>query len=580
MKFADLTLINGRIYSPDMGGNVKRGDTVLIRDGKIIGAGVMGELEDRIGEDTCIIDCGGNTILPGLCDAHCHPSAAAGMHSGCDLFGVYIHDGQSEDDVIDEYMSRLAAFIRENPGDELVRGMGWVLGNFPGERVPTRHDIDRVCSDRPVVLESFCQHNLWVNTKAIEMAGIDADTPDVYAGKIYREADGYPQGIFNDPEAMELIKKNVPGYDLSVEKYKEAFLHYQKEFANKYGVTLLQDCLHSDNAREAYRQLAEEGKLTLRVRGVYLLEPGKGEEQLTEAISRKSSDTDDQGDDFRIDTVKMFSEGLFSLTEPYEESFVRENGLPEGYNEPLYWEDEQFVHLAGKAMEAGFSVHVHAMGDNSVGQSVRCIATAQQEAGSKRSDGDVTCDSREKMFPRNVIAHMMLVHDDDLDLMAENHIMACCQPRWMVYDSDIEAMVPMMGKARAESAYPLRGLEDRGIIVSFGTDFPVTPPPDTMHEIQCAMTRTVFPDAPDYEKFKGRVLGDERPATLAEAVQALSVNGAYQMFLEDVTGTVETGKSADLVILDSDIENTDIDKIYDIKVAKTLFKGKVVYEKQ
>ncbi len=107
----------------------------------------------------------------------------------------------------------------------------------------------------------------------------------------------------------------------------------------------------------------------------------------------------------------------------------------------------------------------------------------------------------------------------------------------------------------------------------------MTPPPDTMHEIQCAMTRSVFPDAPDYERFRGRALGSERPATLEEAVRALSINGAYQIRAEKITGSIEEGKSADLVILDRDIEKTDAGEIYAIKVEKTIFKGEIVYER-
>ena len=565
MIFADTALINGKIYSVDKNGKKTDGDTVLIKDGLILKTGIEKDLQNYISADTEVIDCHGNTILPGLCDAHCHPSIAASAYSGCDLFGIYIQEGESGTDIIDKYMKRLKDFVDKNPEEVLIRGTGWVMGNFTADRMPTRHDIDMICSDRPVILESFCQHNLWVNTKAIEIAGISENTPDVYAGKIYREADGFPEGIFNDPEAMNLIKLNVPGYDFSVEKYKEAFLHYQKDYANKYGVTLVQDCMHSDNARTAFKELALEGKLTVRIRGVYLMEPGKADSQLPEAIKRRGMDN--VGDDFRIDTVKIFAEGTFSLIDSYDKKFIKENGLPDDYNEPLYWSDEEFTKTAYKAMKAGFDIHVHAMGDNAVRQSAECLSKAQ-----------LLLKDKNEGF-RNVIAHLMLTRSADMELMAENHIIANCQPRWMVYDSDIEAMVPMIGKKRAENAYPLRALLDRGITVTFGTDFPVTPPPDTMQEIQCAMTRKVFPEAPDYHKFKDMVLGNEKPATLWEAVKALSLNGAYQMSAEDITGSVEAGKSADIAVLDSDIEAVPIDEIYAVKVDKTLFKGKVVYDK-
>ena len=129
---------------------------------------------------------------------------------------------------------------------------------------------------------------------------------------------------------------------------------------------MVQDCLHSDNAREAYRQLAEEGRLTVYLRGVYLLEPDKYEDQIEEIIRRKGKDN--VGRDFRIDTMKLFAEGQFAMIDPYEPGFCEEIGVPSDYNGPLYWADDVFVENAAKAMKAGLQVHVHAMGDLSVRQ--------------------------------------------------------------------------------------------------------------------------------------------------------------------------------------------------------------------
>lgn len=565
MKAADMVLLNGKVYSITQDDSRVTGTAVAVKDGKILKVGNDELIKTYINNETEVIDCQGNTILPGLCDAHCHPSIAASVGAGCDLFGIYRQEDESADEVIDKYLERLKTFVEEHPEKSLIRGTGWVFGNFSDDRMPTRHDIDKICSDRPVVLESFCQHNLWVNSKAIELAGVDENTPDVQAGRIYREENGYPEGVFNDPEAMAMIKNNVPGYDLSVEEYKEGIMYYQKEYANKYGVTFVQDCMHSDNARAAYVELAKEGKLTARFRGVYMLEPARFKEQLLMAALRKGEDN--VGEDFRIDTIKIFAEGMFILDDPLEEEFLKENSLPADFNGPWYWQDDDMISTMVKSMGEGFNIHVHAMGDGSVKQSVRCLAKAQEMA---KEDFGIKS-------PRNIIAHLMLVKDEDAKLMGKAGIIANCQPRWMVYDPDIAAMLPMVGAERAESAYPMRKLLDEGVTVAFGTDFPVTPPPDTMHEIQCCMTRQVFPDAPDYEKFKGKVLGTERPASLAEAVKALSINGAYQMMGEEYTGSIEEGKSAELVILDSDIEITPVEEIYNIAVEKTIFKGRVVY---
>ncbi|MCQ4637224.1 amidohydrolase [Anaerovorax odorimutans] len=563
MKKADLLLKNASVYSIGTDGKRTKAETVAVAEGVIAAIGSEAETKEYIGDETQIIDCGGNTVLPGLCDAHCHASYSASAYAGCDLFGIYIQEDETDEDIIRKYLDRLKKFVDEHPDNEMIRGTGWVEANFNKGRYPNRHDIDKICNDRPVVLEAFSQHTLWVNTKALEAAGIDENTPDVKTGAFWREESGYPNGIFKEAEAMSLVKEGVPGYDYTVEQYKDSLLYYQREYANKYGVTLIQDCWHSDNAREAYKQLAEEGRLTIRARGVYFLEPGNSDADLAAYIERKGQD--DVDDLFKIETIKTFAEGTFAMCEPYCEEFLKVNDLPEDYNGPLFWKDDKLTEAVRKTMEAGMDLHIHAMGDLSVKQSVKCIAAGQDAAG---------------RTGRNVVAHLMLIKPEDVRLMGQQNIIGNCQPRWMVYDSDIKSMFDLIGEKRSLQAYPYRTFLDNDITVAFGTDFPVTPPPDTMHEIQCAMTRSVFPDAPDYRQFKGKVLGDEKPAALEEAVQSLSINGAYQMNLEDVTGSIEVGKSAEFAILDSNIEKTSIDEIYAIKVAKTIFKGKVVYENE
>ena len=453
MATADLILKNGKIFSVKDDNTIIRGEAVIIKDGKIDNICGNDEALKYEGNNTEVIDCGGNTILPGLCDAHCHPSIAAAVYAGCDLFGIYIQENETPDEVIDKYLARLKDFVDSHPDNALIRGTGWVQGNFITDRKPARQDLDKICSDRPVILESFCQHSLWVNTKALEIAGIDKDTPDVYAGEIVRDEQGNPTGYFKEPEAMDLIKMNVPGYDFSVEEYKDAFLFYQSEFANKYGVTLVQDCMHSDNAREAYVQLAKEGKLTVRARGVYMLEPAGFEDKLPQFIQRKG--TDDVDTDFRIDTIKIFAEGLFVLNEPFADEFISENGMPKGYKGTPYWNNKDLEKAIEESMKAGFDIHIHAMGDASVHQAAKCIREAQENTGIKK---------------RNVIAHLMLVDDESYENMEKSDIIANCQPRWMVYDSDIAGMFPMIGEERSLKSYPLREFLDRGITVAFGTD--------------------------------------------------------------------------------------------------------------
>jgi len=560
---ADLVLKNGVILSVTLGGKRINGTAVAVKGGLIVKVGTDEDMAEYISGNTKVVDCRGNTIMPGMCDAHCHPAIASSLYVGCNLFGIYIQEGQTPQEITDLYMQRLADYVKAHKDDDIIRGIGWVKTNYTDSTMPTRHDIDRICSDKPVVLESFCQHNLWVNTRALELAALDENCPDPVAGTIYREADGYPAGVFSEPEAMELIKQRVPGYDFTPEKYTESFKIYQRQDANRYGITMVQDCMYSDNAREAYKTLACNGDLTVRVRGVYLVSPADHENEMVKYTATKG--VDNVGEDFRIDTIKIFTEGSdFAFLEPYTDSFIEECGLEPGYKGSGYWNDDVLTATIEKALEAGFDLHIHAMGDASVKQAVNCLARAQKNTGVKK---------------RNVIAHLMLVDEEDARTMGEAGIMANCQPRWMVYDSDINAMVSLIGEERARKCYPYRVFLQNGVRVAFGTDFPVTPPPNPFHEIQCAMTRSVFPEAPDYEQYRGKILGDEKAASLEEAIQSITINGAYQMNMDGYTGSIEEGKSADLVILDSNMEAIPVEHIYQVNVSKTIFKGKVVYEK-
>jgi predicted amidohydrolase YtcJ len=252
------------------------------------------------------------------------------------------------------------------------------------------------------------------------------------------------------------------------------------------------------------------------------------------------------------------------MIDGYLPEFCDAIGQPHDYNGPLYWPDDVYVEYAAKAMDAGFNVHVHAMGDGSVKQSAECLAKAQHITGKQ---------------PRNIIAHVMLTPDETAKLMGEEKIIANCQPTWMMLESDVTGEGAMFGMEKALQSYPFRKFLDNGVTVAFGTDFPVTPPPDTMQEICVAMTRMITPGSIAYDKFKGQKLGEEEPATLAEAVKSLSINGAFQMFGEDYTGSIEEGKSAELVVLDSDLEATPAEEIYTVKIDKTVFKGKVVFDR-
>ncbi len=569
---ADKVLVNGRIFSLDFNGSRQEGTAVAIAGEKIIAVGTDIEIREFVDADTEVIDCQGNTILPGLCDAHCHPSWAASFYISCDLFNVFNSGEETAEDIIGKYTDRVKKYMAEHPGNRIIRGIGWNLAHFNGStgemRMPTRHDLDKICSDKPMVLESYCQHNIWCNTKAIEAAGVTAETPSPDSGVIFREEDGYPQGVFQQMSAINLIKKGIPDYDYTVEEYKNTIRRYQRELANKYGVTLFQDCYCSENAKQAYSELARDEELTLRIRGVHMVDAQSKEEDLRKLIEDKRKY--DAGDLFQINTAKFFLEGDFATLEPYEPEVLAALGLSPGYLAQTLWDEKDAVEYIAKAMDEGYQIHCHAMGDASVKLAVDAI-----EAARAISKGEPN---------RDVIAHVMMIPEGYYEKMGQLELICAVQPRWSIWDTDVEDFyISYFGRKRALEVFPIGRFTKAGCIVSFGTDFPVTPPPNPFHELQCAVTRSVFKDAPDYERFKGKVLGpEENPTvdciTMEEAVKSLTINGAYQMFLEEDTGSIRVGKSADLVILKSDMENTPLKELYDLQVERTIFKGRTVYQ--
>lgn len=559
---ADLIFYNGKIFTGTGENGYRICSAAAIKDGRFLAVGDDAEILALADENTEKVDCGGNTVLPGLCDAHCHGSAGI-LSETCDLFGTTDDNGVENE--VAEIQARLSAYIKDHPDAKIIKGSGFNMLRFPGDRRPTRHDLDAVSSDRPIVLESFCKHGLWANTRAIELSGLDASSPQPETGSFETEEDGYPMGLFHEPEGMALISMRLPGYLPGVEEYKEIILHYQETCVVPYGVTLVQDCGLYPDAIEAYKELAREGRLKMRVRGVYLISDASDDGELEYAASRRAVDT--VGDLFAIHTAKYFMEGSFALLEPYNKEFNEASGNPEDYCGETTWDTETVKKSFRRAAELGFQIHCHAMGDASVHQTVEALEAVIPD---------------ENNVLRHTIAHLMLVPPEDKLRLGRKHIVASIQPRWMVYDNDIHSYFPLFGQERAETCYPDRSLSDCGAVAAYGTDFPVTPPPNPYHGMQCAITREVFPDAPDYEPNKGLILGPDcdgsaDAVTLHEAVRRTSYNGAYQMFLENVTGSIAPGMSAELVLLDRDLENCPSHEIYSTKVVRSVFMGKTVY---
>lgn len=563
---ADLVIKNGKVYTVLFDGSEKRGEAVAVADGKIIAFGSNDEISQYIGDDTEIADAEGKTVLPGFCDAHLHASFSGSTLFACNLFNL--RENGERASVAEKCQKALKKYIDENPDKKIIKGCGWDMLDFTG-RLPDKSVLDSVCPDRPVVLESYCQHHMWLNSKALEMAGIDKYTAAPRNGLIYKDREGNPTGLLSEFTAMDIVREKLPDYDYTVEEYKQILMLYQEKYAGPYGVTMIFDALSTANAKQAFEELAKEEKLTVRVRDNEYADPAKPISQFQKFIDSRGQN--DVGDLYVKNTVKFFMESTVPdvyFTEPYRPIALKVMKKPKGYRGFPYWEKEELNEIMPMLIDAGFQLHTHAMGDGAVKHTIDAYEYAQNRTGKKT---------------RNVIAHLMYVQPEDFVRMGKNNIIACAQPTWMAMKkSDRRLLDLSLGKKRVDEFYPYKRFLNEGVVVSAGTDFPVTPPPDPFIEMEHALTRKLCSAVKGSERKKNRILAPKKHSEqdivkIKDVIQSRTISGAYQCFAEDITGSIEVGKSADLIILDSDIEKIRIEQIHKIKVRSTYFKGRLVY---
>lgn len=566
-EIADLLLKNGQIYTIDIHGVQKEYQAMAVRGEKILSLGTDQELAGLISEETKVIDLAGNTVLPGLADSHLHASMTTEMVYDFDLRGVDFDPGKTREDYIQQYQEKIKACAENHPQARILRGVGWNPTLFISDPMgqPMATDIDAVCPDIPVILRSFDHHSLWVNSKALELAGIDRDTPTPRNGVVERGPIGNPTGIFQETTAMDLLLRNLPGADYSVDEYKEGIKFYQNKFGNLYGNTLIFDAYCSENARKAYLELEQEGQLNLRVRSSFYADPSLPASQFDEILAAKDAY---DSDGFAIHTVKFFIDGsglTFFLNEPFEKEWLESIGMEEGYRGYSQWNPEELKEYFLKLDSAGLQIHLHCMTDGAVRIALDAFEYVAQFNDIKKN--------------RHTITHLMLVDEADIERMGRLGIIAAIQPMWAIADSmSEESGVAMLGDARIHRTYQFGTIKEAGCRITCGTDFPVTIPPNPFIGMQTGITRRITPPHPEYERYKSLSLGKEKEkVTLKDMVEGYSISSAYQCFLEDSTGSLEAGKSADFVILDKNITRIPAEEIGALRVVKTFFKGKEVY---
>ncbi|GAB2602861.1 hypothetical protein Aab01nite_85270 [Paractinoplanes abujensis] len=539
MTQADLVLTGGNVFT---GGNEQgRHSGLAVKDGRILAVG-GDELRDLVGAGTEVVDLGGRLLLPGFQDAHIH-AVMGGVELGqCDLTGTTDPE---------EYLRRVRDYAAANPRAEWILGGGWSMESFENG-IPDRRLLDSVVADRPVYLLNRDHHAAWVNTVALERAGITAATPDPASGRIDREGDGTPIGALQEG-AMELV--DVPDMTAS-EKY-EGLLRAQRLLLS-LGITAWQDAMLAASngyadVSDAYVRAAREGTLVATVVGALWWDRDRGLEQVAQLVERRRELTAGR---LRCDSVKLMLDGIAenftaAMTEPYRDACGHATS-----NRGMSFIDPQALpRYVTELDKLGFQPHFHALGDRAVRDALNAVEAARTANGPSDT--------------RPHLAHLQVVHPADVPRFAQLGATANMQPYWAAHEPQMDELtIPFLDPDAVTRQYPFGDLLRSGARLAGGSDWPVSTP-DPLQGIHVAVNRTL----PD----EGRepFLPEQR-LELGTALEAYTAGSAYVNRRDD-SGRLAPGCRADLVVLDRDLFARPIEEIGQARVAQTYVDGRRVY---
>ena len=543
-RHADLVFFGGRAFCADAAHAFV--DAVAVRAGRVVAVG-SDDVRDLVGPDTERVDLAGGLLVPGFQDAHVHPVQGGLERMRCDL---------SELGTREEYLGEVQHYADEHPDREWIAGGGWSMAAFPGG-TPQAADLDAVVPDRPVFLPNRDHHGAWVNSRALEIAGIDQETPDPADGRIERDEAGRPMGTLHEG-AMALVGRHLPK-DTPAE-VAAALLEGQR-YLHSLGITAWQDAIVGDYASMSdtapvYERLADGGRLTARVVGALWWRRDRGAEQVADLVERRARH---RGGRFKATSVKIMQDGVAEngtagMLEPYLDG---RGGATA--NRGLSFVDPHDLREHVTALDAhGFQVHVHAIGDRAVREALDAFESARRSNG--RAD------------QRHHIAHIQVIHPDDVPRFGQLGVVANMQPLWATYDPQMtELTIPFLGEQRTRWQYPFGSLRDAGALLAAGSDWPVSSP-DPLWGIHVAVNRT----SPDGEGAEGGPFLPEQALDLGTALTAYTAGSAYVNHLDE-TGTIEVGKLADLAVLDRDVFARPLEEIAEAGVVATYVEGRQVY---
>jgi len=533
----DCALINGHIIT--LNRNDEIAEAVAVKDARFVQVGSTKDIMQLADKDTRFIDVHGKTVTPGFVESHCHPSMA-----GLNLcFEVDVKQAASIDDII--------ALLRQKaellPTGNWVKGFGYNDQRLKEKRHPTRWDLDKATADHPIFLGRTDGHLAVANSNALNLAQIFKDTADPAGGRLDRDPQtGEPTGVLRE-QAQTIVKALLPPYTVS--DFKEGILAACRQLAG-WGITSFHDAAVGREAMRAYQELLAENKLPLRVGmmipGIPLLEfPGCLEE--LKALGLRAGFGNDR---LRIYGTKFMCDGSLSgwtaaLYEPYANQ-PGEMGITVVPRDKL---------AAGiiEAHKAGLRPVTHAIGD----RAIDIVLDAIERALKERPDPD----------HRMSIEHCSLPTAQAIERMQRLGVLPSSSVGFL-YELGPAHLIGL-GPERMKGYFPHRTYLEKGIISVGNSDWFVTSG-NIAQQLYAAVTRT---------SYTGEVLRAEQAISVKDALRLYTTNGAYASFEENIKGSIEPGKLADMAVLDRDILSIPAEEIKELQVEMTLVGGKIVYQR-
>ncbi|MCA3560429.1 MAG: amidohydrolase [Aestuariivirga sp.] len=548
-----LIIINAAIMTMDEA--LPTAEAIAVSGNRIIRLGSHAEVMREAGVNTRVVDAGGGTVIPGFVEGHMHLFAGAAELSHLQLFGTR---------GFDELKARTEAYMRQNPGDDLIIGeqADYVI---IGEHEPlSRQHLDRIVKDRPILLFSPDHHTAWANTLALEKAGLLKGKKLGPGNEIVMGADGLAQGELREGEAIDPVRRlsqkgtrdrlglatggepdpypTAAEFESDLETMRVGLRH-----CAAHGITFIQNMDGNLYTLELLEELQRRGELTARVRAPFHFKNFMDIAMLEKASQMAARWT---GDMLCSGFVKLFMDGVAdSATAVMIEDYASRPGWK---GEPLF-EPARFAAIATEADRRGLQIAVHAIGDGAV----RIVLDGYEAA--LKANG--RCDSRHR------VEHVEVIHPDDIARFAKLGVIASMQPPHPPgnHGLPLEPYLSNIGEARWQWAFAWKALREQGARLVFGTDWPVSDI-DPLWSVQSAMTRGRWNGA----------MPDNRQS-LHQAIHSYTADGAFAGFMEGKTGVLRQGMLADICVLPVNLQRMDPSSFKGIKPRMTVCDGRVVF---